>query len=52
MEQLILVDVLFNVSNNSIDENEFRNKLTEWTKNNNWDFNGFVGEYINEWDDF
>lgn len=48
MKQLILVDVLFDVSNNLIDENEFRNKLTEWANSNNWDFNGFVGEFTEE----
>ncbi len=48
MKQYILVDVLFNVSHNLIDENEFRNKLTEWAKDNNWDFDGFVGEFIEE----
>jgi len=47
-KQYILVDVMVDVTNNLIDENEFRNKLTEWIKGNNWDLNGFIGEYKEE----
>jgi len=52
MKQYMLVDVMVDISNNLIDENDFRNKLAEWVKNNNWDLNGFVGEYKDEYDDF
>ncbi len=51
MKEYILVDIMVDVSKNLIDENQFRNKLTKWTKNNNWDFNGFVGEYNEEGED-
>lgn len=51
-KEYILVDVMIDVTSNPIDEQEFRNKLTEWAKNNNWNLNGFIGEYKDEWDDF
>lgn len=46
MKDFMLVDVEFDISKNLVDENEFRNKLTEWAKTNNWNFNGFVGELL------
>lgn len=48
MKDFILVDVEFDISKNLVDENEFRNNLTEWAKSNNWSFNGFVGELLSE----
>lgn len=47
-KQYILVDVMVNVSTNPIDEQEFHNKLVEWAKSNNWELNGFVGEFAEE----
>jgi len=51
MKEYMLVDIMVDISKNLIDENEFRNKLTKWAKSNNWDLNGFVGEYIEEEED-
>lgn len=47
-KQYILVDIMVDITNNVISETEFRNKLTEWAKENGWELNGFIGEYIEE----
>lgn len=47
-KQYILVDIMVDITNNVISETKFRNKLTEWAKENGWELNGFIGEYIEE----
>lgn len=50
-KQYILVDIMVDITSNPIAEHEFLNKLEEWVKNNNWNLNGFVGEYKEECED-
>ena len=51
MKEYMLVDIMVDVSNNLIEENEFRNNLAEWVMKNNWELKGFIGEYREEEED-